>query len=188
MKKRIVMAALAVTLTLSMSVPAFAGQWQQNTTGWWYQNDDGGYPSNSWQWIDGKCYYFDGNGYMLANTTTPDGYNVDVSGAWTVDGVVQTQSTTTGEQTQSTVQVNMDIPNVAGTYTGFYDGKQIKAVFEQDGDTIWAEIDYFLKDSLPPFKGDGLFANDFYSFQFSGTSSLLFKDLTSGESVYFVKH
>ena len=65
MKKRIVAAAFATALTLSMSVPAFAGQWQQNTTGWWYQNDDGGYPANSWQWIDGKCYYFDSNGYML---------------------------------------------------------------------------------------------------------------------------
>lgn len=28
---------------------------------------------------------------MLSNTTTPDGYTVDSSGAWTVNGVVQTQ-------------------------------------------------------------------------------------------------
>lgn len=96
MKKKNVMAAFTVALTLSMSVPTFAGQWQQNTTGWWYQNDDGGYPVNSWQWIDGKCYYFDSNGYMLANTTTPDGYAVDASGAWVVNGVVQTQGTTAG--------------------------------------------------------------------------------------------
>ena len=40
---------------------------------------------------------------MLANTTTPDGYTVDATGAWTVNGVVQTQST---EQTSGTVHHN----------------------------------------------------------------------------------
>jgi len=30
---------------------------------------------------------------MLSNTTTPDGYQVDTSGAWVVNGVVQTQGT-----------------------------------------------------------------------------------------------
>ena len=53
---------------------------------------------NSWQWLDGnndgiaESYYFDGNGYMLANTTTSDGYTVKADGAWTVNGVVQTQA------------------------------------------------------------------------------------------------
>ena len=38
-----------------------------------------------WQWIDGKCYYLDParGGAMAAGTTTPDGYWVDASGAWT---------------------------------------------------------------------------------------------------------
>ena len=74
---------------------------------YWWQNDDGSYPTSSWHWLDGngdgisECYYFDGNGYMAANTTTPDGYTVDGSGAWVVDGVVQTQGTQTqGTQSQ----------------------------------------------------------------------------------------
>ena len=59
-------------------------------------NDNGG-PGRSIS----ECYYFDGNGYMAANTTTPDGYTVDGSGAWVVDGVVQTQGTQTqGTQSQ----------------------------------------------------------------------------------------
>ena len=45
-----------------------------------------------WMETVAECYYFDGNGYMAANTTTPDGYTVDGSGAWVVDGVVQTQT------------------------------------------------------------------------------------------------
>lgn len=55
--------------------------WKQDNTGWWYQNMDGSYPKSTWQQIDGKYYYFNELGYMLSNTTTPDGYQVDASGA-----------------------------------------------------------------------------------------------------------
>ena len=104
--------ALTIILSLSMligsSITSFAGNWQQNETGKWWQNDDGSYPANTWQWLDGngdgvsECYYFDGNGYMLANTTTPDGYQVNADGAWVVNGAVQTQ----GTSTQNTSGVN----------------------------------------------------------------------------------
>ena len=56
-----------------------------------------------------ECYYFNGDGYMLANTTTPDGYTVNADGAWTVNGVVQTQG----------VVVNTSNTGVANT--GNYD-------------------------------------------------------------------
>ena len=89
-------------MVVGSAMTSRAAQWQQNTTGWWYQEDNGSYPVNTWKWIDGKCYYFDGNGYMLSNTTTPDGYQVDASGAWVVNGVVQTQGTnSTGGVTHS---------------------------------------------------------------------------------------
>ena len=75
------------------------GSWQSNSTGWWYQNADGSYPANEWKQINGSWYYFNESGYMVAsmwignyylgengsmltNTTTPDGYMVDGSGAW----------------------------------------------------------------------------------------------------------
>ena len=91
--KRFLATVLAATMVVGSAMTSRAAQWQQNTTGWWYQEDNGSYPVNTWKWIDGKCYYFDGNGYMLSNTTTPDGYQVDASGAWVVNGVVQTQGT-----------------------------------------------------------------------------------------------
>ena len=89
---------LTVTALLSMlaSSTVFAGEWKSDSNGWWYQNDDGSYPANTWQWIDGngdgisESYYFNENGYMLANSTK-DGYTVNADGAWTVNGVVQTQ-------------------------------------------------------------------------------------------------
>lgn len=98
MKKKLVLAAVTALFTLSMGMTAAAGQWQSNTAGWWWQNDDGTWPVNSWQWIDGnsdgiaECYYFNAEGYMLANTVTPDGYTVNSDGAWIVDGMVQTQA------------------------------------------------------------------------------------------------
>lgn len=90
-KKQLATLGLAVILASSMSMTSFAGQWQQDTTGWWYQNDDGSYFNGGWQWIEGKCYYFTPEGYCLINTTTPDGYTVDGSGAWIVNGAVQKQ-------------------------------------------------------------------------------------------------
>lgn len=102
MKKAIAI-ALATATMASQAMTAMAAEWKQNEIGYWYQEDNGSYPTNSWKWINGKCYYFDSNGYMLANTTTPDGYTVDATGAWTVNGVVQTQST---EQTSGAVHHN----------------------------------------------------------------------------------
>ncbi|WP_024346046.1 hypothetical protein [Lacrimispora indolis] len=84
-------------LSTVMGMTAFAGEWKQDTIGWWYQNDGGSYPTNQWQWLDGnndgisECYYFDSNGYMLFNTTTPDGYEVNSNGNWVVNSIVQVQ-------------------------------------------------------------------------------------------------
>ena len=83
---------------IMFSFPASAGEWKQDTAGYWWQEDDGNYPAGTWQWIDGnqdgtaECYYFDESGYLLTDTTTPDGYLVDGNGCWIVNGIVQTQA------------------------------------------------------------------------------------------------
>ena len=101
MKKINKITAAAVVAASVMAVsPAYAAGWQQNNTGWWYATnaDNTSWYSNGWQWIDGngdgiaECYYFDANGYMLANTTTPDGYMVDANGGWIQNGSLQTKS------------------------------------------------------------------------------------------------
>ena len=56
--------------------------WQKNDIGYWYNEGNGVYPSNTWKEIDGKFYYFEDYGYMLSDCWTPDGYYVDASGAW----------------------------------------------------------------------------------------------------------
>ena len=82
----------------AFAVNAYAGGWMQDSTGWWYDWGNGSWPSSSWQWIDGnsdgvaECYYFDRFGYCMVNTTTPDNYQVNASGAWVESGVVQTRN------------------------------------------------------------------------------------------------
>ncbi len=86
MKKATSVLILSAALTLSLSSVALAGQWKQNDTGWWWAEDDGSYPQNTWLWLDGnqdgnsECYYFDSNGYLSVNTTI-DGWQVDSNAA-----------------------------------------------------------------------------------------------------------
>ena len=90
------------TVTVTTS---YAGSWQKDGRGWWWQEDNGSYLANAWCWLDGnqdgvsECYYFDENGYKLANTVTPDGYQVNESGAWIVNGSVQTRGRQGGKLT-----------------------------------------------------------------------------------------
>lgn len=80
MKKIKVLIATLAIITLT-TFPVLA-DWKHDPDGrWWYQNDDGSYPVNQWKEIGGKQYYFGDDGYMLANTTTPDGYQVGDDGA-----------------------------------------------------------------------------------------------------------
>lgn len=57
---------------------------------WYYLKPDG---SRATGWIvDGnKWYCLAPTGAMYASTVTPDGYTVDASGAWIVNGEVQIQ-------------------------------------------------------------------------------------------------
>ena len=60
--KKIMTMVLTAAAVLSLSVPAYAGQWMKNTTGWWYDYGNGSWPASSWQWIDGNN---DGNAGVL---------------------------------------------------------------------------------------------------------------------------
>lgn len=64
--KRILVGALAVSMIAGNCAPAFAAGsgWKQNNTGWWYQNTNGTYKTNTWFQDGNDWYYFDGNGYM----------------------------------------------------------------------------------------------------------------------------
>lgn len=130
MKKYLTTALIASALTLTMAMTSFAGQWQENTVGWWYQNDDGSYPKNTWQWIDGnkdgvsESYYFNENGYLLTNTTK-DGCTVNGDGAWTVNGVVQTQGQKVASNTAQSYDAQYPLKGRVENYLDSYDGNYV---------------------------------------------------------------
>lgn len=145
--KAVVMATLA--LSVVMASPSFAGEWicdtskpanSQGISNWWYQNMDGSYAKDCWTWLDGnqdgisECYYFDGNGYMLANTVTPDGYLVNGDGAWTVDGVVQTKGQ----------QANVSYEEVLKAYLNY-----LGTVSVGDYEKIRYDLVYLNNDNIP---------------------------------------
>lgn len=109
MKRKFLTITAAAGMAVCISMTAFAGTWKLDAVGWWWQNDDGSYPVSSWQWLDGnrdgteECYYFNEIGYMLADTTTPDGYKVNRDGAWIEGGTVQSRDA--GESTATKKEI-----------------------------------------------------------------------------------
>ena len=97
MKKKLFAAAL-VMFSMTTAFPAYAAGWQKDPSGWRWQRDDETFVTNGWEWLDGnqdqiaECYYFDQYGYMMRNTQTPDGHQVNPDGSWVVDGVVQSRN------------------------------------------------------------------------------------------------
>lgn len=80
----IITVAVAVTaVVLNPAEAQAATGWNQNSTGWWWENADGSYPVNAWQQINGTWYYFDGSGYMVTGWRQINGtwYYMDGSGA-----------------------------------------------------------------------------------------------------------
>lgn len=63
--------------------------WQNNDKGYWYVRDNGSYPKDQFEKIDGVWYYFDESGYMLSEKwkKRPDGtwYYFDKSGEMATD-------------------------------------------------------------------------------------------------------
>ena len=62
-KLKIAVATLGLCMLMTPQT-VLAGQWKTDANGWWYQNDDGSYPANCWQWIDGNG---DGSAIILMN-------------------------------------------------------------------------------------------------------------------------
>ena len=57
-------------------------QWIKEGSKWWYRHADGSYTKNDWEYIDGKWYHFDKNGWMQTGWIYTDAwYYLDNSGA-----------------------------------------------------------------------------------------------------------
>ena len=95
-------AVTMLTVSLMAVMQVYASGWQHDSIGRWYATnvDCSNWYANGWQWIDdnndgiAECYYFGTDGYLYENKKTPDGYDVNDKGEWTVNGVIQTKAYT----------------------------------------------------------------------------------------------
>ncbi len=89
--------AAAPAMTMAFVMTANAADWRQDAKGWWVENEDGSYLTNQWYQspASGLWYYMGADGYMLTNTTTPDGYVVNGDGAWEQNAAASQQSGST---------------------------------------------------------------------------------------------
>lgn len=149
MKKKLLIAAMAGFVSLSSVINAFAGQWQKDEIGWWYQNDDGSYIANNWLQENGKSYYFDANGYMVTGWLQINGtnkyyyfnkdgsmrtapltvngvtYNFDEYGVWTNDYNAQLQAMAQSEALRIAVQNSYYQNYNQYTYSGVNMGNEV---------------------------------------------------------------
>ncbi|HBE87440.1 MAG TPA: cell wall-binding protein [Lachnoclostridium sp.] len=84
--KKLMVAALAVAITVGSALPASAA-WVQSGSEWRYQNEDGSWQANKWFQEAGKWYHFD------ANANAQKGWFKDTDGKWyffAYNGIMQT--------------------------------------------------------------------------------------------------
>lgn len=74
-KKLLVTAGISMILATGTAITSYAGEWNQTGYGWWYDNGNGSYTVNDWQYIDNTWYYFNQDGYMRTGW-------IPVNGKW----------------------------------------------------------------------------------------------------------
>ena len=62
--RKLAILMIALCLSVSSSIISFAGEWKQDSKGYWYVNDDGTFVVNDWKQIDNNWYHFGSDGYM----------------------------------------------------------------------------------------------------------------------------
>lgn len=82
MKKRLTMALAAISLSISMAFPAFAGTWIYVDNQWKYQRSASKYAYNEWVQDKGNWYYMGNDGFMKTGWQQIDGqwYYLDSAG------------------------------------------------------------------------------------------------------------
>lgn len=126
---RVLVVCAAFCMVFTSSV--LAGTWKKDARGWWYDNGDGTWQNKGWfKDSDGKWYYFNQEGYMLADTYTPDHFYVNASGVWAEEkttDVMLTEYTSTPVTVydEGKYRAGVDVP--AGEYVAFFKTGQYRA-------------------------------------------------------------
>ncbi len=134
--KTVVAFAAATAMTMASVITASAATWKQDSIGWWVENEDGSYLKNQWYQSpeSGLWYYMGTDGYMLTNTTTPDGYLVNADGVWNQTDVASAQ------QNNSTLTAS-DFIIYGDSEMNWYNNSFLDYCKEEAGDS-WAIAPY----------------------------------------------
>ena len=84
-KRKLWSLVILCLLVFGCPISVFAGTFEETSSGWRYRKDDGNYARSEWVLDQGVYYYLDGDGIMMADTTTPDGYLVGGDGSWVTE-------------------------------------------------------------------------------------------------------
>ena len=64
MKKKWLILAVTMAMTVAQANTAMASIWIKDKTGWWYQHNNGSYTKGNWEKIRDRWYYFNSKGYL----------------------------------------------------------------------------------------------------------------------------
>ena len=127
--RKIIASSLIAVSLLALNPIGVSAEWRQNSTGWWYA--EGSSYATGWKLIDGKYYYFSGNGYMLHDTYI-EGYELGSDGAWVVS--TPRVSTTNNYATNSvTMQIVRGLDTSRNLLSCTDDGKLVDLWTGDDG-------------------------------------------------------
>ncbi|SEA61762.1 hypothetical protein SAMN05216349_11924 [Oribacterium sp. KHPX15] len=178
MKKHLLIATLVISALASFA--ANAGTWKKNNTGWWYDYGNGTYPASTWDWIDGnndgvaECYYFNKKGYLLVDTVSPDGYEVNSNGAWVDNGRVQTKNVARTTNTNSTTTRRLTDSQALDAFENYLDEEwpTIKDLRENGNCACWALASSDDNQIVIAFRS------------YTGASASYYIDRYTGETLY----
>ena len=135
--KKLLAAALAAVMMVTMAAPAFASHWECQQSGeWMLVLDNGNYATNQWVYDSGLYYFVGPNGVMLRYNYTPDGYWVNR------DGVYEAKW---GRQTDETE------PYRNTTYSGIYDYTFYKDTYG-DGNVHWSMTESYAGSRIATYE------------------------------------
>lgn len=131
MKKQLLTISLSFAMSL-LPITAYAGQWKQDTVGWWYQNDDTTYISSNWLNENGTWYYFDSNGYMV--TGWLHFTDTDVYYYFNSDGSMRTEPLT-----ENGITYTFD---ESGAWNNRQQSDEIEQIYDNEAARIGVEYGY----------------------------------------------
>lgn len=106
-KKKFIVIGLIASLISIVPLVGANAEWRQDSNQQWW-NSEGSSWSVGWRDINNKWYYFGQDGYLLQNTTTPDGFKVDNNGVWI-------QNITTTNTNSNNIKLTKNVSNTSNS-------------------------------------------------------------------------